>query len=710
MAEVTLQHVVAAIKAEGHLTRTSSTNSIRALRLQNDELISTIGNLTSTLSSFLENLVENQREAAIQGQERDLTAATSSPKNDDRPAVPVATKEEKKGLLDSLSGGLAMAIGPLLAGVGIIGIGLAAGALALKGLANFDAGKIKENVIELLSIREAMGKGKLDFFLEGGTFFLTMSGIGLGLAAFGLGSAAAGIGEWVAGDNWSQTVVDNVETLMKIPGMVSGVDTVELAATLGGIGLGLALFGVGQTAVGAGNAVTGASELIKKFEGGNWAQSVVDNVQTLMKIPNEMGILEAAGAVVKFPLVMGALGLGLALFGVGKAVEGVGEAVQGGAEYVQKFTEGGNFGERVKNEVFHLLDILNHPNAGWTGGMKFAAVLGGIGFGLAAFAVGKGAEGVAEGAQEAIATFTDGGGFAERIKNEVETLLSIMSLPGIGADTAGFVLVMGGIGAGLAAFAFGKGAEGVASAVQKFSSNEPYGEKIKNEVTQLLSILQDPNITPDKASEFQLVLQRVGEGLSSFSGGKFIDALAGAGAAILNFLSGNESPIEQVRTIANEADRLNSGADALERIAGALKSLSDLRFDGADFNIREFAEDLMESIPAIETAIRGGTVGEGFFSSGTEIAGLASSSINYELASQRIRELRQALHMEMNAPAAQVVAASAQGAAQALGAQTIVDASTVAPTTVNNTNVSRGRPTPTSSQLQARRAAASYGY
>ena len=49
--------------------------------------------------------------------------------------------------------------------------------------------------------------------------------------------------------------------------------------------------------------------------------------------------------------------------------------------------------------------------------------------------------------------FTDSGDWAQTIYDNVETLLSISQLPGIGADTLGFIGVMGGIGAGLLAFA-----------------------------------------------------------------------------------------------------------------------------------------------------------------------------------------------------------------------------------------------------------------
>ena len=116
------------------------------------------------------------------------------------------------------------------------------------------------------------------------------------------------------------------------------------------------------------------------------------------------------------------------------------------------------------------------------------------------------------------------------------------------------------------------------------------------------------------------------------------------GANILNFLSGNDSPIEQMMKIADNSYDLEVGAASLERIQSALSGLSDLSFDGSDLNLKEFAEDLVESIPAIEKAIMGGKIDGGlFFGDDVEFKGLASPDIDFESAIARIAQLKQAL-------------------------------------------------------------------
>ena len=47
--------------------------------------------------------------------------------------------------------------------------------------------------------------------------------------------------------------------------------------------------------------------------------------------------------------------------------------------------------------------------------------MAGLGTGLGVFALGKGAEGIAEVGQAGLTYFTDNTGFAQRVKTEVET-------------------------------------------------------------------------------------------------------------------------------------------------------------------------------------------------------------------------------------------------------------------------------------------------
>ena len=142
--------------------------------------------------------------------------------------------------------------------------------------------------------------------------------------------------------------------------------------------------------------------------------------------------------------------------------------------------------------------------------------------------------------------------------------------------------------------------------------------------------------------------------------------------------------------IANKADKLEKGANALDKIAGALSKISGLNFNGSDLGISEMAEDLLKSIPAIETAINGGTVGDGWISSGTKIKGLASGDIKFEDAATNIKLLRESLGLTAEVQPApitpQVNDRTSQMGAQNSGGNTTIAAPTIAPTQVNNSS------------------------
>ena len=64
-----------------------------------------------------------------------------------------------------------------------------------------------------------------------------------------------------------------------------------------------------------------------------------------------------------------------------------------------------------------------------------------------------------------------------------------------------------------------------------------------------------------------------------------------------------EKVIKQMLNVADQADDLEKGSKALERINSAISGITDLKFDGGDININKFAEDLVSAVPAIEKAI-----------------------------------------------------------------------------------------------------------
>ena len=392
----------------------------------------------------------------------------------------------------------------------------------------------------------------------------------------------------------------------------------------------MALLGAG--AIGA---LLGAMGAFLDFD----ADAVKQKVVTLLSIKDELGgnvdMLMDGGA---FMLAMGGIGLGLAAFGIGSAVAGGGMAL---ADWVS----GGDWAQAVKDSVVTLLSIKDALGGNvdmLMDGGAFMLAMAGVGLGLAAFGagafVGGGGLGFAE--------WAGGSDWSEAIKQHVITLLSIKDALGGNVDMlmdgGAFMLTMAGIGLGLAAFGIGSAAAGLGEAVAKFMSGDNWSETVVEHVKTLTSVTDE--VSPEKAEAFSDTMGTMAAGLLKFSGGNFLSSIMDAGAALMNFLTGNESPIDQMMRVADNEEKLNKGADALDRIRGALGSLSALNFDGSDLGLQEFAEDLVKAVPAIEKAIMGGKIEGGFFfGDDVEFKGLASPDIDFESAIARMAALRTAL-------------------------------------------------------------------
>ena len=599
------------------------------------------------------------------------------------------------GAIGGLFSGLGVGGGALLAGAGILAGG--AGYL-LTALSDFDADKVKQSVMTLLSIKDEFGSAG-EFFKESGTFFLAMAGIGLGLAAFALGQGLSGLAggmtetlDYFTGGNWAESIKQNVLTLLSIGDAAGGnlsflTDAAFFAAAMAGLGLGLFFFAIGEGASAVGG---GMSETLDYFTGGNWAESIKQNVLTLLSIGDAAGgNLSFLTDAAFFAAAMAGLGLGLFFFAIGEASSAVGGGM---GEALDTFS-GGNWAETIKQNVLTLLSIKDEAGGNlsmFIDSAVFAAAMAGIGLGLVAFAVGGVAGAAAAGAGEAVDKFT-GGNWAEQIKQNVITLLSIKDSLGGNWEMlksgGAFFLTMSGIGAGLAAFAFGSGAAGVAEAVNKFASEEDMADRIVRQVKTLLTLTEEGAVAEEKANIFSRVMGTISSGLMKFAGGKFVAGLADAGTAFLNFLSGGESPIQEMLNVADRAADIFAGADAIDKVGDALNKISGLKFDGSNINMTDFANDLMRAIPAIETAIMGGTVGEGFFSSGTTIKGLASPDIKFEQATKRIKELQMAINPNaMTATTGAEIDVRSSEVATAAAAPSVTDNTTTTAITNNTQN------------------------
>ena len=482
------------------------------------------------------------------------------------------SEESRKGR----GGGLGK-IGGILTGAGIAAAGIGVGIAAvfytapklIEAFEDMDVKKIAQNVETLVGINQTVEEKGGNLLKDGGSLALAMTGIGIGLLALGIGSGVAG-----------------------------GID---------------------------------------KFLDDGWAEKVKDNVTTLLSINNLAGgSLDFIGKGGGFALAMTGLGVGLAAFGIGKTVDGIGQAIN-------KFSAGDNFAERIKNEVETLLSIdLSKADGKKT---KFIATMTSLGLGLVAFAIGEAGSGVAE----SINMFQDEN-FAKGIKDEVETLLEIPNLPGVAGDTAGFLAVMGGISAGLGAFAVTKGAAGL-SEFLNLGGN--FAEGIKDEVATILSIGE--NADSERTKKASAALIEISKGIGVFAGAQGLGALSGLSSSILNFFTGNSNPINQALKLGENAEDVQAGADAFTDFANAISKFSNINLD---FDAEAFAEDLYTASKTLELALVGGSEGIIFKS---KFVGLNNLTSDIDQAIVNINKLKDSLSLDIEGGASMQIPNKIEG-------------------------------------------------
>ena len=544
-----------------------------------------------------------------------------------------------KSALGGIGGMLAGITGALGGLVKLVGGSALVGLIGLTALNLIDADKIKENVTTLLSIGERYNENTLKTLLSDGAVIVALKTLGTALVFFAAGSAvAAGVNagiEYFGQGNWAEAVKTNVTTLLSI-GERYNEGTLKtlfsdcaVIVALTGLGAGLLYFGAGS-AVAAG---------VQKFSEPGWANQISENVVTLLSIPNNftLGALEMLfdGAGVSAALV--GLGVGLAVFGAGGAAAGGALAVGGK-----------DFGKNIRENVNNLLSISD--DAGSKIGLLLesgtvVAALTGLGMGLSAF--GAGAI-LASGTDMLADWFADGTDWTLEVVKNVQNLLSIASLENVGADTAVFLKTMTGIAAGLAVFSIGATVSGISNALSDWiSPGEGRGDwtlDTKRRVNNILSIVKENENLEQNANSFAAAMSKIKDGLNAFASGSFVGSLKNAGASIVNFFSGNDSPFENIRMISQEAQGLTVGADAVDRLAISMGKLSDFSFDGSKFKIKDFADDLLEAVPVIEKSIMGGDIRGKRNKVIGEFKGLASPEIDYTTAVKNITSLREALN------------------------------------------------------------------
>lgn len=596
------------IKTEGQLTRNRGTNSIKSVK----EIIApALKNLVQNTEFTYENL-------------NDANDLAKQQMFDAKQAALVArdqAAEEKKGSKGEAVGkateGIGKGVGAAATGLGL-GALLGGGALALMSFLDIDTKKIRKNVNELLSIQDDFG-GAGEFFKKGGAFLGAMTGLGIGLAAFGIGQTAVAIGQFFSKDDFALKIKENVAQLLSINELFSGnLDALAQGGTffltMLGLGAGLVAFAIGQ----AGSAIAGGmSGVLDFFTGGNWAETIVKNVETLLQISSLVGgsILKTLGTAGVFPAIMSGLAVGLVAFAFGEAASNVASAV-------------GLFREGL---------------------------------------------------------------FAQEIYDNVKILLSIPNLPGVAGDTVGFVAIMGGLSAGLVAFAIGKAGNNVGDAIGKFTGN--FADNIKKDVATLLSIMKDPNINTSKAGEFAIVMTKLGAGLGAFALAKGIDGLSNIVGAIGNFLSGEESTISQILKLTGKVTELEAVSKALNSIRIALNEFGKIKIDVEGADLEGLAKKLGSTIPLLEGLAKGGKVKQGFFTSDIDFGkGLLSPDLKLDEMVAKINQVNAILGFNPAQPAvagAAVNAGSTEVAeGQRGGGGVVVGGDSVGNVSVDNSSVS----------------------
>ena len=351
-----------------------------------------IGKLTEALPSKKDTNIEKEREQAARENQsneylRTIAAAVSGGGAGGGDGDSESSR--RGGLLAGIGGALGkMGIG---AGVAMGGLGalFAGGGYLLKQIAEFDGKAVVENVKHLLSINDLF-TGSWDALKEGGTFFLVMTGIGAGLFAFAIGEAATSMAQtltrFTGSEDWAKTILKNVTTLIGIQD-IKGYDSfqyVKFGLVMRGIGAGLIAFSIGKVAASMSTALTQFTDTK------NWAQTIYDNIKTLVSISS---IPNIGKDTAKFVLMMGGIAAGLVAFAVGKAGNVMGDVIS-------KFS--GNFADNIVKDVNTLMTMINDPNVSQKKANEFSSMMGTIALGLAKFSGGKFVSSIAGAASAAL--------------------------------------------------------------------------------------------------------------------------------------------------------------------------------------------------------------------------------------------------------------------------------------------------------------------
>ena len=320
--------------------------------------------------------------------------------------------------------------------------------------------------------RRTTGKVK-NSFSPGAALSTKGGGLLKGLGIAGLGALAA-IGASIAN---ADKIKENVETLLSI-GERYNEDSIKQFLQDGVVVVGLGALSKALIAFAIGSGANAATQLaIDKFGASDWAQNVADNVNTLLDIGSRFDVTSLKGlgdtaVAAAIPVYMGALAKGLIAFSAA-SVAGAGSTTIDKA--LADFAglggpDGTNWAKSIKDNFETLLSIdvgtgLKERIATGVDVASITTYMGILSAGIIAFSAGQGAAAISE-AISSWAAFPDGN-WAEGIKSNMATLLSIADLPEVNAESVGktfgsLAVVAGGLALFGTGSAIGAGGQAVA--------------------------------------------------------------------------------------------------------------------------------------------------------------------------------------------------------------------------------------------------------
>lgn len=628
-----LEQVIERLKTEGQLVRWKGDNTLKALRLSMEAAGQQLTQQTTLLQSIASQLSESAKDAARQ---RELAVeppqTPNIAQNEAQQQTSAAAGPTVGG--PKLKGGLALG-----AGIAAVGAGLAGfiTALTLTGSSGFTGEGLPNQVRNIALAMNELGNmdnraiAIMGGLLAGGVVLSKVSGFGGILkGATGMAAVGLGLGGFMAGIALASEGID-----------IMGLDASNFANQTRNVVAGMNELGaLNPTALTVMTAMLGAGALLGAFPLGGATKSI------------------------KAAVGMTAVGLGLGGFMAGVAAAGDLTGFKGDvfATQAANVAEGLNSIGSLTPQTLATLGALIATGGllgAFPGGVviagKAAVGMGALGFGLGSFMTGIAAAGDLTGFQ--------GDAFRAQAVNIAGGLREIGSLPpsvitGLQAMVAaggllgvvpGGLMIAGKAAVGMGAIGFGLGSfvAGFAAAGDIAGALGADGSGFRNIIGNIAGALGEAGkvaLPSDGFANFRDGLLNLTAGLTTFAAGGFVQSIANAGRALLNFLSGSDSPVNEVVRLGDNADKISAAGDAMLKLSSAFSAFSRLNLSNiarADF--KGFAENLGESIPLLRHLAEGGVYSPSWYQGSIDFKkGILDPSLKLDelvTASNRIREV-----------------------------------------------------------------------